>query len=260
MCDQLSSVGVEFDLDRMSSLFLADLRWSAAHPFPYVPSASNKHPQPWANEQLFPTTLSNAERDDKDADVALDAGTNDVRKLWETARPWSLGQTRSPESLLQKALGRSVRTPGSFMRVDADTNEATREPLVNTGEAVHSCVRVRLACGGLGLDDEELWTCKALTGDGESGRAWRLERSSEASIDDVHSVRSGVDESALKLYPVQETDHVWQWVCNDSASEGGQQTKVLPEAPLTGPCERLLLALTVGEQDVWKYADSKDEV
>ncbi len=37
------------------------------------------------------------------------------------------------------------------MRVDPETNEDTDEPLLNTNERIHSSVRVRLACGGLGL-------------------------------------------------------------------------------------------------------------
>ncbi|KAK3400887.1 hypothetical protein B0T20DRAFT_154466 [Sordaria brevicollis] len=37
MCDQLSTLGVEFNLTRMHSIFLDSLRYSAAHPFPYSP-------------------------------------------------------------------------------------------------------------------------------------------------------------------------------------------------------------------------------
>lgn len=273
MCDQLSSVGVEFDLNRVSALFLATLRWSAAHPFPYVPSASREHPTPWANEDLFPPALATATRDGKSNTTAsaatTDAGTNDVEKLWETARPWALGQTRAPTSMLEKVLGESVRHPGTFTRVDGDTNKATLEPLVSTGEAIHSSVRVRLACGGLGLDDNAAWTCKALTaGRGGQGQGWKLERGGGEVGGDVFARSMGVvdGEFGPRVYPVLKTDGSWQWrrlqpvVGEEALDETTPQTKMLPEEPLTGPCERLLLALTVGQQDVWRYAENKNDL
>lgn len=280
MCDQLSSVGVEFDLDRASALFLATLRWSAAHPFPYVPSASRKHPTPWANGDLFPAALASATRDDDDKSSHHHASspstntedTDDVETLWTTARPWALGQTRAPTSLLQRALGSSVRRPGTFTRVDADTNEATREPLRATGEAVHSSVRVRLACGGLGLDDAAAWACEALAGD----PGWRLGRGGGEVLPlggDASTAPRSVGERMLdggfgapREYPVLATDGSWQWtrlqpVAGEAAGdETTPQTKVLPEEPLTGPCERLLLALTAGQHDVWRYAENKNDL
>lgn len=269
MCDQLwASAGVAFDLDRAASLFTAGLRWSAAHPFPCVPGDHHHHhpPAPWASADLFPAGLAAARGDDRSSDVALDAGTDDVGRLWETARPWGLGQTRAPASLLQKALGRSVRRPGTFVRVDEDTNGATREPLLGTGEAVHSSVRVRLACGGLGLDDEAVWTCEALTG---ADHRWRLERSGEAGDageGDAASARSADEEIVPRTYAVRKTDGAWRWTYVEPAAGGEAsddtvpQSAVLPEEPLAGPCERLLLALTVGRPDVWRYAENKDDL
>lgn len=284
MCDQLASVGVEFDLDRATSLFLTGLRWSAAHPFPPVPSTASReqHPIPWANEDLFPADLLSrggagaSTRDHHDDALHLAATSDDVETLWATARPWALGQTRAPASLLQRALGQCVRRPGLLRRVDEDTNEATREPLQDTGEAIHSSVRVRLACGGLGLDDEATWTCRALTdgggggGDDGGGRAWRLERRGEVGGRDDAALASRGDEdpSVRSGYSVQTTDGAWQWTyVGPVAEEDGEssdktmpQTTVLPEEALVGPCEKLLLALTVGEKDVWRYAENRDDI
>ncbi len=73
------------------------------------------------------------------------------------ARPWSLGTIRAPPPSLTTLAGKTVRRPGRVLRVDETTNEDTAEPLMGTNERVHSCVRVRLACGGLGLDDNAVW-------------------------------------------------------------------------------------------------------
>jgi hypothetical protein len=75
-----------------------------------------------------------------------------------------MGPIRAPEAGLTTLAGRTVRRPGRVLRVDETTNEDTPEPLLNTNERVHSVVRVRLACGGLGLDDNCLWGCEALLG------------------------------------------------------------------------------------------------
>lgn len=276
MSDQLSSVGVEFDFNAMSQLFLNNLRWSAGHPFPFTTSsAAKKTPAPWANESIFPTSrLTDVPRDnekDKDKDTET---TNDVSTLWETARPWSLGQTRAPTSLLQKALGESLRRPGLFMRVDEDSNELMKEPLVHTGEAIHSCVRVRLACGGLGMDDEAAWTCPSLTKEETKDKGdhhlplWRLEHGNPAAREDKNADLPFVDMEGFtgELYPVQPGDGNYQWVytgkvdvSQDNARDTVPQAMSLPEEPLTGPAERLLLALTAGQQDVWRYAENEGQ-
>lgn len=252
MCDQLTSVGVEFDLASTQALFLSSLRWSAAHPFPYLPSPPKDDPIPWGNQDIFPSSLSSIPREGKDD--SNDPGTNNIDTLWETARPWSLGQTRSPTSWLQKAMGESVRRPGLFMRTSEDTNAPMDEPLVNTGEAVHSSVRVRLACGGLGMDDDGVWGCKAL---GE----WELRRHGQENVSSFDGAVGVVEEA----YPTEELEGGWSWYYRQSSEDGEVHSSVpqvqpLPEAPLVGPYERLLLALTRGQQDVWKYAAEKDHI
>lgn len=271
MCDQLTSLAVEFDTTRMKQLFLAGLRWSAAHPFPYAPSASKERPTPWANSDIFPASIpAAASRDDKENDVTL-SSAEDVATLWTTARPWGLGQIRAPTSLLQKALGHWTRRPGMIMRVDEDTNKASHEPLLNTGERIHSSVRVRLACGGLGMDDACAWTCEALTESDEKTRLWKLGRSGPVGSGEVLSLSGARTSSAQSFgpdqpagaYAVLPSDGIWQWKYAQSVDEAQAleekvpQFHVLPEEPLVGPCERLLLALTAGRQDVWKYSESK---
>ena len=309
MADQLSSVGVEFNFARMSSMFLAGLRYSAAHPFPYAPSSASSRipstlgkllrksgqPIPWAVEPVFRSPggvggKSTAGRDeaecdgrDRHPDVSE---SGDYRGLWGYARPWSLGMIRHPTSVIQTWAGKTVRRPGLAMRVDEDTNEDTGEPLLGTNERIHSSVRVRLACGGLGADDRELWACEGLLKGEDGSPLWKLERvpstpapapsSQPPSIQQHQQQRdkqrdnnqglplpreltlSGNEYPAESMYPISPEDSAWQWrwlgkVQGKDRSQVPNEA-VLPEEPLTGFWERHLLGLLAGEPDVWRYA------
>lgn len=300
MSDQLSSVGVELDLSALQSLFLLNIRY-------YSSSAASQKPKtpllPWADQDIFlptapahPLSQHPPQDNDPDDSNATTPTTNDedASTLGSEAagelthpHPWGLGQLRAPTSTLQEALGASLRRPGFFKRVDKDSNEIlTREPLVNTGEAVHSCERVRLAYGGLGMDDEAVWACPSLLDDNlkkEDEGHWELQHrgggaardDGDAAADDLQPPASLfdkeedeqliTDEPSL-LYPVQPGDGEYQWVytgkvdiSQDNARETIPQTVCLPEEPLIGPAERLLLALTTGERDVWRYAEDKGQ-
>ncbi|KAK3899155.1 hypothetical protein C8A05DRAFT_18372 [Staphylotrichum tortipilum] len=263
MCDQLSTLGVEFNFTRMTATFRETLRFSAAHPFPYAPFPSTK-----------PSTLLPKLDSLKRSECSLRAhgscpaphpptSTTAPVLFQNGARPWSLGTIRAPAASLTTLAGKTVRRPGRVLRVDETTNEDTAEPLMGTNERVHSCVRVRLACGGLGLDDNTLWGCEALEG-------WRVERVGglgEAEEAVVEGVRArGAREVGLPggeypvegLYAVGEGDHRWRWVWEGKVEGEGvgrvPQVAALPEEPLVGYWERWLLGLMCGEGDVWRFA------
>ena len=190
-------------------------------------------------------------------------------------RPWALGQTRHPESRLQLATGTIIRHPGCFTRADPDTNHDTDEALVNTDERIHSCVRVRLVCGGLGMDDRGAWPCPSLLRDGSgsgSKPVWRLERTGAAEVEratgpqaawwEEELERSGMGYDENWLYRFQKGDGQWRWVFESDAvvksaagSAVSPPVRVLPEEPVTGYWERHLLALTKGQMDVWRWAE-----
>jgi hypothetical protein len=279
MCDQLSTVGLEFDLERLTKVFMEGLQYSAEHPFPFVPISTvdkllhrQGKPVPWANPDIFPGSeeeMADVVREVADVapiSLSADQRATDPRELWPTARPWALGQTRAPTSALQVALGSTVRRPGLSTRADEQTNLNTGRPLLATNERVHASVRVRLACGGLELDDRATWTCAPLRSAPADATQplWRLERG--AGLDPAEEavvafeLRLG-DESDGRLYPVRPEDGQWRWVYAQPVVASGEgdkqipQATVLPEEPLVGYWERYLLALTVGEQDVWRYAE-----
>ncbi|CAK7225575.1 hypothetical protein SBRCBS47491_005935 [Sporothrix bragantina] len=355
MCDQLASVGIAFDEARLSDVFKDDLRYSAVHPFPYVPTggiasgivhavgelghqgvelvsslfSSHKHstehkqheaeanaaaaarkkgiPLPWGKAGVLGEAALSALqgppsrliRDAADCPGKYKHKHPDapVANLWASgARPWGLGQSRVPTSLLQRAAGVTTRKPAMFVRVDPESNQALpNQPLLNTNEQIHASVRVRLACGGLTMDDTAVWTCEGLTGqkasdddDGSSSDEdsedrsplWHLERVDGAvDLDGVQDKAVGGD----KYYALGKVAGAgkWQWVFNEkkfaaatakaAASKKkakvdhdsnnqmppqGPLLRVLPEALPTGRWERLLLAMTVGKPDVLAWASA----
>ncbi|KAK3313388.1 hypothetical protein B0H66DRAFT_350412 [Apodospora peruviana] len=278
MCDQLSTLGVEFNITRLTNTFMSDLRFSSAHPFPFAPPGKSIIPSgidrllhrsvppiPWANKEIYRPTIDGAKRDSAECDGKDKHPDASTTKLWQRARPWGLGMIRYPTSITTLA-GKTVRRPGLFMRCDEDTNEDTDEPLLNTAESIHSSVRVRLVCGGLGMDDKEVWGCDSLKG--EDGKPiWRLERGSgfsdeeEIRIEGFRPREPGIAADEYKasyMYPTTREDTAWRWryigLVKGSGDTQVPHTTVLPEEPLVGYWERYLLALFVGEADVWKFA------
>ena len=304
MCDQLAGprVGVVFDEARLAALFKDGLRYNASHPFPQVSLAvpllpfAEPHtaPLPWAATAVYASTsVSTTGHVRRDATKCPGKyrhshpdGT--PAELWgRGARPWALGQIRMP-SWLQRIPGKTVRKPGQFIRVDPSTNEAKRdEPLLNTNERVHASARVRLACGGLGLDDKHAWPCTGLTGapapddDDDAVRKehraplWRLEK--VEGVADVPREAASSADAPFPLYPLSKVAAAgrWQWTfarkeaihekpahgdrhSNNQMPTSGPPMRALPEELPTGRYERLLLGMTAGRADVlgWAAANS----
>lgn len=324
MCDRLAGVGVAFDEARLTDVFKDGLRYGALHPFPHVPvsvvgggglaglgekgatfvsslfsrdkKGETAKPRtqkegvlPWGKGvHVLTAPPSRIVRDTADCPGKYLHNHPDgaPADLWaQGARPWALGQTRLPTSLLQRAAGTTVRKPAQFVRVDPESNEAQPDqPLVNTNEHIHASVRVRLACGGLSVDDKHLWTCEGLTGrkpardddasdvsssdDGEDAPPlWRLERvDGVADVGEAGKDGEGEGEAYYPLGKVAGAGR-WQWVFSGRVTKpkrvdrhsNNQMTspplvRVLPEVLPTGRWERLLLGLAVGKPDVLAWA------
>ncbi|EFX03731.1 hypothetical protein CMQ_659 [Grosmannia clavigera kw1407] len=290
MCDQLASIGVDCDLERMTSLFKDGLLYSAVHPFPHVPLLFRRRLIPWGSPPVYQNRM-NPHRDHVDCPGKYDKShkhpdaATPAPILWKSARPWALGQTCYPDQPLEFAGGLTVRLPGQFVRIDPETNsKRPRNPLINTGERVHASVRVRLACSGLCMSDQYEWTCEGLTG--RKGRGdhanvdnfgnalpdrdfdrqergspvWRLERLDNAHGSVLPSYQTDSEsESAEGLYRLSKIAAAgqWQWVKNErncfSETKSGFPVR-LPEESPTGKWERLLLGMTTGHQDVFTWA------
>ncbi|CAN8104021.1 unnamed protein product [Discula destructiva] len=286
ICDQLTPLGVEFS-HHLTDIFISALRYSAAHPYPFVPSPSiflpswlwtivleHQTPIPWASSPTpCPEPKPSQHRDTADCTGRDDCPNGPYRDLWKYGgRNWGLGQTRLPTNKIILAAGTIVRRPGCFMRVDPELNTDTEEPLINTNERVHSSVRVRLACKGMGLDDKETWPCDSLLTDDshQSKPLWKLERGSAI---DPRQLESDEDFWTIELrkkeydgvkYEAQDGDGSWKWVLqqdgvvkNSVGKVVCPMVKVLPEEPLLGYWERHFLELARGELDVWRFAEGK---
>ncbi|KAB5511673.1 hypothetical protein GE09DRAFT_640670 [Coniochaeta sp. 2T2.1] len=289
MCDQLSTVAVEFSHKRLTGTFLSGLRYSAAHPFPAVEGGHSfspsrvwdffrgaKEPLPWARGEVYRFPHPPASRDERVCDGRDEHPDGSRSNLWERARPWGLGMICRPTSAVQMLAGTTIRRPGLGMRADSDTNEVLDEPLLRTGERVHSSVRVRRACMGLGLDDEGVWGCDALLkGDKGENPLWKLERGSAFTDEEEERLRDarppelkrGESEEYPEshLYPVGAEDGRWKWVFAGKVEGSGEDGRVpqaveLPEEPMVGYWERYLLALRVGEPDVWRFSEGMSDL
>lgn len=90
-------------------------------------------------------------------------------------RSWGLGRVFNSTSGLEGSIENmgsppKVRTPGRYCQVSSVDGKQTNIPLVNTGECIHRCVRVRIAEGGLGeeADPTTLTATEKLEGKVES--------------------------------------------------------------------------------------------
>ena len=70
------------------------------------------------------------------------------------------------------------------------------------------------------------------------------------------------ESTGMGLYQVQEGDGAWKWVFRQAvevSKEDDEKVPLLtelPEEPMMGAWERLLLKVTVGREDVWRYAEA----
>lgn len=123
-------------------------------------------------------------------------------KTNQKVRPWSFGKIFSGLEGIYAVGGAKVRTPGRYCATDPTNGRPTDDPLIDTHEYIHPCVRSRLKLHGPGLNDRGDYECKAL-------QDWKL-------------VIEWPDEGAKRptIY----------WKARDKPPEGF--VKVLPEAPL----------------------------
>ncbi|KAG5999701.1 hypothetical protein E4U21_006427 [Claviceps maximensis] len=160
-------------------------------------------------------------------------------------RPWSLGAIQKAPGLLYSLSGDTIRTPGMYRQVDPKTAQTSEKFLQDTNERVHSSVRVRLACQGLGLNDRALWTCAALAD-------WKLKRAIFETDDDDDD-----DGPRYRDYMNLGRDGattrggwIWRYV---GAERNAPSQRVMMEEPL-GPYEQYLLQLTGGTPNVFEFA------
>lgn len=165
-------------------------------------------------------------------------------------RPWALGAIQKDIGLLFRLSGESTRTPGIYRSIDPKTELDKERFLQDTNESVHSSVRVRLACEGLGLNDRSVWSCTALS-------SWRLRRTTVVRDPQQSRAPSRARGDGRGYYREElEERWVWKYVGDPRAAPEDPNQRTMWEAPL-GPYERYLLDISGGTPNVYDYAERR---
>jgi hypothetical protein len=206
--DQLSSIGVEFQPDTINRIFEENRQYYETHPL-------LRKSHLWATPSIY--------------------------EKHKPVRPWGLGKIYNSDTGFYVLAGRINRTPGQYMRADADTGNPTKIPMTNTNERIHSSVRIRLDLQGLGLDDIGPYNCPALLAKGN----WELRQIRIKVHDPIHRYTDwGVEPTSSGPGPESEDGlrWVWQWV---GPRRNAPPIRTMIEENL-GPYERQLLSLNNG--------------
>ncbi|KAI8635092.1 hypothetical protein F5Y19DRAFT_135490 [Xylariaceae sp. FL1651] len=265
MMDQLSSVGCEFRHDALDRLFEVNVNYYrnlgsegvldryAEKCGTYVrcaPKRLPRKPPRWAEKTIFESN--------------------------NPIRPWALHAIQSAQSPLYNLVGSVTRGPGMYRKINPKTGRPLPEFLEDTNERVHSSVRVRLACEGLGLNDSDLWRCPSLL------KYWRPRRVSAQFFDPVSQTAErgpqGIKKQPSTMAPLGEGqgnptnpdsvvsedmrmlnfDPSKRWVWEYTGPKDKEPAvKMMVEENL-GPFERRLLELAAGRVHVYKYAENRD--
>ena len=102
--------------------------------------------------------------------------------------------------------GKTIRTPGSYMRVDPETGRPTRKALRNTFEYIHPCVRSRFYLDGPGVEDQGLYDCKALDNYKLRLTGHQPEDNRPIAVWESRAKRKGVPRKTLPESPLWETE------------------------------------------------------
>ncbi|TWU73700.1 hypothetical protein ED733_004895 [Metarhizium rileyi] len=219
MMDQMTSIGVEFDTPSLRRVI------EQTFDFYESPEAQKAYSdrgrlRRWAVQPIF----------DKNKPI----------------RPWALGSIQKVGGVLYAISGDTIRTPGMYKQVDPKTSVCREKYLQDTNEKVHSSVRVRLACEGLGLNDESVWSCQALSD-------WKLKRAIfEYDDDDEPAIH---DYRPYDRYRDRPSRQGWIWKYAGSERNAPNQ-RIMPEESL-GPYERYVLELSGGRPNVYDYAERR---
>ncbi|KIE02926.1 peptidoglycan binding domain containing protein, partial [Metarhizium majus ARSEF 297] len=215
MMDQMTSIGVEFDTPSLKRV---------------VEQTFDFYESPEAHNQK------------KDRSKLKQWAVDPIYDNNKPLRPWALGSIQKVGGVLYALSGDTIRTPGMYKQVDPKTSACRESYLQDTNEKVHSSVRVRLACEGLGLNDESVWTCQALSD-------WKLKRAIFEYDEEVHHYKP---YDRYRDRPSRE-GWIWKYVGSEKNAPG---QRIMPEEPL-GPYERYVLEISGGSPNVYDYADRR---
>lgn len=258
--DQLASVGCEFRDDALDKLHDRNVQYYLDSMLKKTKREKSgesccgccdtlKEPLPWAATPIFDSN--------------------------KPVRPWSLHSIQSVTGPIYNFVGSVTRSPGMYKKINPDNGRRLKAFLDDTNERIHSSVRVRLACEGLGLNDSNIWECPALL------KMWRPRRVYQKFLDPIpqdaswgpknqaDSTKTTVREagdadvnfSNVNPDTTLQADNrlgqlrwVWEYVGPDV---GAPFVRTLVEENM-GPWEKHLLALSTGKLHIYNYANAQD--
>lgn len=177
MMDQLTTVGVEFDSGSLRRMIADTEKYYQNHPMaaalPTKEAPKPKGHTPRAIQKVTSVVPDGLKA--KAAKVIPSAyfkwAIDPILESNHPIRPWATGALLRAHSPVYFLSGTIVRSPGVYHRLNAYDGKELPEFLEDTCEEIHPSVRIRLAVGGLGLDDKQQWNASALTNAG-----WELNR------------------------------------------------------------------------------------
>ncbi|KAI1375010.1 hypothetical protein F4677DRAFT_150802 [Hypoxylon crocopeplum] len=201
-------------------------------------------------------------------------------------RPWSLHSIQSVSSPIYDLAGKATRSPGLYKKINPENGRPSRAFLKDTNERIHSSVRVRLACEGLGLNDSDIWKCPALLQmwrprrvaqkvfdpvpqnaswgpkDGESiGKPANVTRAARGPSDIAPTpstvIYAAAESGTSSIMREDNTSNKLRWVWEYVGPDvGAPFVRMLMEENM-GPWERHLLQLSTGKVHVCEYAEAQ---
>ncbi|CVK88777.1 related to protein involved in cell growth [Fusarium mangiferae] len=231
MMDQLASIGVEFDLPALERCFFQNFKFY----------------------HKTPSKLSIKSRKRREKTKKRQWAMNPIYENNRPFRPWGLGTISKAPGLLYKLSGQTVRTPGLYRPADRQSKCDKSRYLLDTNERIHSSVRIRLVCKGLGLNDDHVWDCPALLSN------WKLKRTREKYTDPVPFqpdwCPNGGKDHMGHPNDWSKGRWVWEYIGNENDGPKEARQRIMVEEPL-GPYERYLLSLSAGSPNVYHFADT----
>lgn len=227
MMDQMASVGVEFDPPSLERVFKLSVKYFVATAAMDEEQGLGPGPK-WAVDPIYRNN--------------------------DPVRPWALGAIQAASGVVYKLAGNATRTPGLYKQTDPRLPQESNEFLQDTNERIHSSVRVRMACQGLGLNDKGIWRCPALA-------KWKLKKTTQRykdpSFRDLSWCLGKFDASEPGRTPNEGGDRwIWVYAGSDKDAPTDPKQSVMLEEPL-GPYERWLLRMSGGSPNVYEYAERR---
>lgn len=217
MMDQLVSVGVEFDDRGLWRLFQRNVDYYETQPILAKP--------PWAAKEIYEAN--------------------------RPVRPWALGALKKASSLIYTLTGQISRTPGLYKQIDRRTNTEKNTFLRDTNERIHSSVRTRIECGGLGLDDKAVWDYPALRNNWtpkEYQGPLPKHLNGEESEREREEITDGNNREMARW--------VWEYCGPEKDAPPSAAARIMVEEVL-GPYETYLQELSGGNPTSYLFADAE---